>query len=177
VAPDYVSVVVTSGRDDHTAYRMEATADFQHFFTQKANSASPKSDSASIIQGDRILLSPTLLSNHRFSVTPGLWILPSPASSGEKMKTYLIGYDLNKPEQDYEDLIAAIKETFKTWWHHLDSTWIVKTDQSAKAIRDLLGQHIGRSDELLVVRLSGEGAWVNFSDDGSRWLSDNLSWD
>lgn len=37
----------------------------------------------------------------------------------------LVGYDLNRPHQDYGDLIDAIK-ALGTWWHCLDSTWIVK---------------------------------------------------
>lgn len=55
------------------------------------------------------------------------------------MSTYLIGYDLNRPrnDTDYPDLIEAIK-AFGTWWHYLDSTWIVKSDKSAVEIRDAL---------------------------------------
>jgi hypothetical protein len=51
------------------------------------------------------------------------------------MSTFMVGYDLNKPSQDYEDLIEAIKR-YGTWWHHLDSTWIIQTDESAKQVRD-----------------------------------------
>ncbi len=85
------------------------------------------------------------------------------------MKTYLVGYDLDKPDQDYPALINAIR-THGTWWHHLDATWIIKTDQSAPQIRDFLTKHIGKSDELLVVRLAGEGAWFGFNEKGSNWL-------
>lgn len=92
------------------------------------------------------------------------------------MRTYLIGYDLNKPGQNYDKLIEAIKG-YGTWWHHLDSTWIIKTNNSAVEIRDLLGKHMDTSDELLVVRLSGEGAWQGFNAEGSKWLKDNLTWD
>jgi hypothetical protein len=91
------------------------------------------------------------------------------------MKTYLIGYDLNRPrrEDDYPKLIEAIK-ALGTWWHNLDSTWIVKSDKSAVEIRDMLKPHVDSGDELLVAGLSGEGAWVGFSDKGSSWLKDNL---
>ena len=55
------------------------------------------------------------------------------------MKTYLIGYDLNRPrgDDDYTELIEAIK-AFGTWWHQLGSTWIVKSDNSAAEIRDTM---------------------------------------
>lgn len=90
------------------------------------------------------------------------------------MATYLIGYDLNRPHKDYPELIEAIKALGGTWWHHLDSTWIIKHAGPATAIRDALRLHIDSNDELLVVHLSGEGAWAGFSDKGSKWLRDNL---
>jgi hypothetical protein len=89
------------------------------------------------------------------------------------MKTYIIGYDLNRPGQDYTDLIAAIK-TYGTRWHHLDSTWIIQTNETAQQVRDKLTPHIDNTDELLVVGSSGEGAWTGFNDKGSAWLKDNL---
>jgi hypothetical protein len=94
------------------------------------------------------------------------------------VKTYLIGYDLNRPRgaDDYPELHKAIK-ALGAWWHHLDSTWIVKTDRTAAQTRDLLKPHIDSSDELLVVRLSGEGAWVGFNERGSSWLKNNLSYE
>ena len=90
------------------------------------------------------------------------------------MGTLLIGYDLDKPDQDYSDLIAAIKK-LGAWWHHLDSTWLVKSDLTPKEARDLLAKHIGDSDELLVLTVTGRtAAWKGFSDKGSKWIKDSL---
>lgn len=89
------------------------------------------------------------------------------------MATFVIGYDLNRPLQDYSDLITAIK-AYGTWWHHLDSTWIIVTDQTAKQVRDELVRHIDENDELLVVQSAGIGAWRGFSNEGSKWLTDHL---
>ncbi len=89
------------------------------------------------------------------------------------MNTILIGYDLNKTGQDYSTLIEKIK-TFATWWHHLDSTWIVKTDLTCVQVRDILKSLIDSNDELLVVKLTSEGAWCGFNEKGSKWLKDNL---
>ena len=90
------------------------------------------------------------------------------------MQTFLIGYDLNKTGQDYADLIDAIKKLSSTWWHHLDSTWIIKSNSTAIAIRDILAAHIDGNDELLVVKLTGDGAWAGFNDKGTKWLINNL---
>lgn len=90
------------------------------------------------------------------------------------MKTYLIGYDLNKKGQDYEKLKEKIKELANGYWHHLDSTWLIKTDSSAKSLRDILENYIDSNDELLVAKLSGESAWTGFNKSGSDWLRNNL---
>lgn len=90
------------------------------------------------------------------------------------MASYLIGYDLNKPDKDYAELIEAIKAITTNWWHCLDSTWIIKHDGPASTIRNSLSPHIDQNDELLVVKLSGEGAWQGFTDDCSSWLKNNL---
>jgi len=89
------------------------------------------------------------------------------------MGTFLITYDLHKPGQDYKDLHEAIKAV-GTWWHCLDSNWIVKSTATAEQIRNTLTPHIDANDALLVVRLSGEGAWRGFSTECSDWLKNNL---
>lgn len=89
------------------------------------------------------------------------------------MKTYIIGYDLNRPGQNYAELFKAIK-TYPNWWHYLDSTWIIKTVDSAKEIRDNLRLHIDEGDELLVIRYQGDAAWAGFDEKASKWLRDNL---
>jgi len=89
------------------------------------------------------------------------------------MKTYLIGCDRNRPQQDYAGFIDALKQ-FPGSWHHLESAWIVKTDWSAKQVRDLFKAQIHSPDKLLVVELSGEGAWTGFSDEAIDWLVENL---
>ena len=89
------------------------------------------------------------------------------------MKTYLIGCDLNRPAEDYPGLIDAIKK-FSLHWHHLESAWIVKSDWSAKQVRDHVKPHLDSTDELLVVELSGEGAWAGLNDEAVNWLIENL---
>lgn len=90
------------------------------------------------------------------------------------MATYMIGYDLHRPEQDYARLIDALKE-YGTWWHYLDSTWLVVTPQTAQQIRDNLRQFIDGDDELLVLRVKREAAWAGFSQHASDWLKTHLS--
>lgn len=90
------------------------------------------------------------------------------------MNTLLIGYDLNKAGQDYSELIAGIKG-YGTWWHHLDSTWLIRTEHSVKEVRNTLKSLIDVNDELLVVDVTGRSAaWTGFNQKGIDWLQQHL---
>ncbi len=89
------------------------------------------------------------------------------------MKSYLIGYDLNKSGQDYTSLIKEIKQ-LGLRWYCLDSTWIIKSNSTAKNIRNHLQKFIDSNDELLVAKLNREAAWTGFDEKCSKWLNDNL---
>jgi hypothetical protein len=90
------------------------------------------------------------------------------------MNTLLVGYDLDRPGQDYEPVWDKLK-SYGTWWHHLDSTWLVKTALSAKEMRDEVNALIDTNDELLVIDVTGDGAaWSGFNAKPSAWLKDNL---
>ncbi len=90
------------------------------------------------------------------------------------MNTILVGYDLNKPGKDYATLIARLK-SYGTWWHHLDSTWLLKTSLTAVQVRDQLKLLMDSSDELLVINVTGDAAaWNGFNQKGSDWLKQNL---
>lgn len=92
------------------------------------------------------------------------------------MATYMVGYDLNKPRanDDYKNLIAKL-QTYTKWWHYLDSTWIIQSNQTSTQIRDTLKAYIDSGDELLVAKLTGEAAWHGFDANASTTLKDILS--
>lgn len=90
------------------------------------------------------------------------------------MNTLMIGYDLNAAGQRYEDLIEKLK-SLGAWWHHLDSTWLLKTSLTAKQMRDELKQYLDSNDELLVIDVTGQ-SWASqgFSERANSWLTSNL---
>lgn len=88
------------------------------------------------------------------------------------MNTLCICYDLNKPGQDYTKLCDAIKN-LGTWWHHLDSTWLVVTNSTPAQARDYLKQFIDLGDELLVFNVGTGWAGQGFSEECYQWLRDN----
>ena len=75
------------------------------------------------------------------------------------MKTYLISYDLDKPGQDYKDLIDRLRQlgAIKV----LYSEWVLQTPASAVQVRDDLDRFMDANDRILVVALTGESAWRN----------------
>lgn len=87
------------------------------------------------------------------------------------MSVYNITYDLHRPGQDYARLFEALK-SYGTYYHYMDSAWLVSTTSSAKQVRDHLKKHIDGNDTLFVARLTGEAAWAGPLDD--KWLKDVL---
>ncbi len=96
------------------------------------------------------------------------------------MTIFVVAYDEHEG-QDYRPLIEAIK-AFGTWWHCLNSTWLVKTDLSAAALRDHLWGKMYSNDKLLIVRyhhstLGGDAAWSGFARGDAKcndWLNEFL---
>lgn len=76
------------------------------------------------------------------------------------MSVYAISYDLNTPGQQYSDLHDAIK-SLGTWWHFLDSTWLLSTSLRAEGVANRLRQVIDQNDHLLVIKVTAESAgWL-----------------
>lgn len=67
-------------------------------------------------------------------------------------KAYTINYDLKAPNRDYEGLYESIKGSPK-WWHYLESTWIIMTNETANDVYERLKAHIDRDDRLLIIEV------------------------
>ncbi len=66
---------------------------------------------------------------------------------------YLITYDLKKPGRDYNSLYETIKSA-TSWWHYLESTWIVQTNQTVKEWSDKIRNVTDTNDSFLVVDIT-----------------------
>ena len=62
------------------------------------------------------------------------------------MASYIISYDLRKPERNYEALYEAIK-AYGTWAHINESLWAVVTSQTDKG-SSLLLTHFNQKPNL-----------------------------
>lgn len=73
---------------------------------------------------------------------------------------YAVNYDLKKPGRDYSGLYGAIKNC-GSWWHYLDSTWLVDTQLSADGIWERLSPHVDRNDSVLVIGVTKDySGWL-----------------
>lgn len=82
---------------------------------------------------------------------------------------YVISYDLNKSGQDYKGLYKELKNS-TSWWHYLDSTWLIYTKENASALWDRISSHFDENDSCLIVRLQPG------STNRSGWL-EQKAWD
>lgn len=88
------------------------------------------------------------------------------------MRAFSINYDLKVPGRDYTGLYEEIKRSGR-WWHYLDSTWIVITDESAQQIWDRLERHIDKNDFMLIIEvLDNVQGWL--PKDAWNWIHENV---
>jgi hypothetical protein len=81
-------------------------------------------------------------------------------------KVYCVSYDLNRLGQRYKDLHAELEKSL-SWWHYLDSTWLILTNETANTLVDRLRQHMDDNDYILVIAVKR---------DYQGWLSQE-AWD
>jgi hypothetical protein len=69
------------------------------------------------------------------------------------LAVYLITYDLKHASgHDYSELHETIK-TFGTWWHYLESTWLVDTSLSTQIMSDRI-RAVYQPEFHLVIKLT-----------------------
>jgi len=73
---------------------------------------------------------------------------------------------------DYDALYKAIK-AYGTWAHITESLFAVKTDSTAKQIRDDLAQYFPKGSRFIVVKSGSTAAWRN-AICRNEWLKKNL---
>src|SRR5438876_5303744 len=82
------------------------------------------------------------------------------------MAVYCVSYDLKGTDRDYEPLEAALRSKGK-WWHFLQSTWLLATDETPAEIWDRIRSTIRKQDFLLIIEVR---------DNAQGWLP-KQAWD
>jgi hypothetical protein len=91
------------------------------------------------------------------------------------MTAFSITYKLAKITQDPAPILDRIKG-FESWWHDVDSVWMVATNMSPVEIRDQLWTAMGDAGQLLVVEVTGQSwAHAGVNDEGTAWLKAHVN--
>lgn len=89
------------------------------------------------------------------------------------MRAFAINYDLKVPNRNYEGLYEAIKQSGTKWWHYLDSTWLVVTNDNAQQIWNRLAQQIDKNDYILIIEVRDNvQGWL--PKDAWEWIHTNV---
>jgi len=80
-----------------------------------------------------------------------------------------ISYDLDKPGQDYKDLIARLEGLQAV--RILKSDWLLENDASTKAVRDDLMRFMDSNDRIMVSEVYFNAYWSNLLVDNATVLA------
>lgn len=83
-----------------------------------------------------------------------------------KESFYIITYD-ESYGFDYSEMTNEIKKTEK-WWHYLEHSWIIVTNETSKEIWDRLEPYVNKKENLFIAKLD--------CDDMQGWLN-KKAWD
>lgn len=88
------------------------------------------------------------------------------------MKAYSITYDLKSPNKNYEGVYNAIKQSGK-WWHFLESTWLVATNETSQQIWARLQPHLDQNDFVLIIEVKNDKfGWL--PKQAWDWIDENV---
>ncbi|MEW6618720.1 MAG: hypothetical protein AB1422_05150 [bacterium] len=88
------------------------------------------------------------------------------------MKAYTINYDLKAPDRNYDGLYEAIKKSPK-WWHYLESTWIIITNETPNQIWQRIEPFVDKNDYLLIIEVRDNvQGWL--PKDAWDWIHTNV---
>jgi hypothetical protein len=82
---------------------------------------------------------------------------------------YLITYDLKKPGRDYSSLHETIKSA-TSWWHYLDSTWIIYSKLTVDEWSEKIRQVIDINDRFIIVDITHRPRQGWLDKDAWKWI-------
>lgn len=86
------------------------------------------------------------------------------------MKKYLISYDLKVPGKDYDALYKVLKSA-SSWWHYLDSTWLIYTNDSVDTWQNRIKTSIDNNDYFIIVHFDSQSYSGWLPKDAWNWIT------
>jgi CRISPR associated protein Cas2 len=91
------------------------------------------------------------------------------------MNTIQVNYDL-RGRRDYDRLYEYFDRYGTRACRLLYSCWLIRTNKSAKQVRDEVKRHVDADDEVATFDVT-RAAWAtNFSDSSTAWLKGNMGY-
>lgn len=85
---------------------------------------------------------------------------------------HMISYDLKGPANSYERLYETIK-SYGTWWHYLESTWIVRTCENPQEVYQKLQPALRPEDSLIIFNVTDSGYYGILPPKAWEWIKTN----
>ena len=83
----------------------------------------------------------------------------------------LVTYDLKKPGKDYTALYNVLK-TAPSWWHYLESTWLLHTNETPNAWSDKIRTVIDQNDNFMVIDITRQPRQGWMPKDAWAWINE-----
>lgn len=83
----------------------------------------------------------------------------------------LVSYDLKKPDRDYNPLYSLLK-TAPSWWHYLESTWIIRTNETVQAWADKIRTVVDPSDYVIIIDITNKPRQGWLPMEAWEWIKD-----
>ena len=85
-------------------------------------------------------------------------------------KKYLITYNLKTTNWNYTGFFSTL-QNIGSWWHYLDTTWIIKSEFTSQQIYSMIAPHLSKSDLILVVEIVANTSFGWLPKDAWDWLN------
>ena len=85
---------------------------------------------------------------------------------------YLVSYTLNPPRKNPE-LEKALQST-GIWWHHLDFTWIIVSQETIEQLYNRIAPHLHKSDHELILEIPPNARYYGWlPKEAWDWIQNN----
>ena len=76
----------------------------------------------------------------------------------------------NKPT--HNDFYIELQSS-EDWWHYIDKTWLISTDESLAELHERLSRHLVSEDKLLITRFQGDYAGL-LTPEAWNWIDEHM---
>ena len=88
------------------------------------------------------------------------------------MRVLLVTYVLKQPFANYSGLFETLQTATK-WWHYLDSTWLIATNETPKEWYNKFSRFIHKNDLILIIEVK-RNYWGLLPHEAWSWLDENV---